>query len=344
MKDRTLKLLSPLLYWSGGFSRAWRAEAGASGPTGVVVTYHRVRAKGEAGRADWLEAERGIDARTLRAHMAFMLRHFTPAPLAEILAGPGDGHRMRFAVTFDDGYEDNLTVAAPLLKSMGIPATAFVVSEYVGTDRRFWWESLAEMVRTTPRTSLSAGEASPDLAALEGALPLETQAQKEEAHRTLVRALNRIEAGRVWGVLDRLGEALGVAARREGRDYRLMDWAQLEAIQAQGFEIGGHTASHANLGAGEPGAIAGEVEGCVTALARRLGRPVRTFAYPYGGPDNRSEAAAKAIERQGCVAAVTTDVGLVRRGTSPWLWPRIDLNKTWGFACAYNVERARRAR
>lgn len=37
-----------------------------------------------------------------------------------------------FTITFDDGYADNLMVAAPILKSFGFTATVFVVTGYVG--------------------------------------------------------------------------------------------------------------------------------------------------------------------------------------------------------------------
>lgn len=44
------------------------------------------------------------------------------------------------AVTFDDGYKDNFMYAAPILKKHGIPATFFVTSGYINTDRIFPWD------------------------------------------------------------------------------------------------------------------------------------------------------------------------------------------------------------
>ena len=37
----------------------------------------------------------------------------------------------RVAITFDDGYLDNLKVAAPILCELGLPFTVFVTSEFV---------------------------------------------------------------------------------------------------------------------------------------------------------------------------------------------------------------------
>ena len=46
------------------------------------------------------------------------------------------------AITFDDGYADNLQVAAPLLAERGLPATFFIVSGTIGSGREFWWDEL----------------------------------------------------------------------------------------------------------------------------------------------------------------------------------------------------------
>lgn len=54
------------------------------------------------------------------------------------------------AVTFDDAYENNLSVAAPVLQSVGAPATLFVCPDLLGRNC-FWWDRLIEIVVTARR-------------------------------------------------------------------------------------------------------------------------------------------------------------------------------------------------
>jgi peptidoglycan/xylan/chitin deacetylase (PgdA/CDA1 family) len=45
------------------------------------------------------------------------------------------GNGSRIAITFDDGYLDNLEIAAPILMEFGLPFTVFVTSEFVRKGR-----------------------------------------------------------------------------------------------------------------------------------------------------------------------------------------------------------------
>ncbi|MBN2311374.1 MAG: polysaccharide deacetylase family protein [Candidatus Hydrogenedentes bacterium] len=83
-----------------------------------ILTYHSVGSR---------EHEMNVSVEAFRAQMAWLAEHCRPIPLAEAAqAAPG------VAVTFDDGYRDNLTHAAPVLHEFGIPATVFVVAGRMG--------------------------------------------------------------------------------------------------------------------------------------------------------------------------------------------------------------------
>jgi len=53
--------------------------------------------------------------------------------------------RRAIAITFDDGYRDNLTVALPLLEKFNLPMTLFVVAGFVDSDGYLSEEELSEL-------------------------------------------------------------------------------------------------------------------------------------------------------------------------------------------------------
>ena len=67
------------------------------------------------------------------------------------------------ALTFDDGYRDNLEVGAPVLERLGLPATFFLVPGILDGTVSPWWETVAWAVQRTPRASVAstAGRPSP---------------------------------------------------------------------------------------------------------------------------------------------------------------------------------------
>ena len=215
------KLASPLLYSSGSYTRAWRRQA-AKRPLALVLVYHRVVADHAAANGHY-GIERGVSAEVFEAQLRFMLKHFVPVQASAVLDETSTP--LRFAVTLDDGYEDNYRVAAPILQKLGICATFFVVSGYVGTDRIFWWEQLAAMMRSTTVLQLDTQAVLPELVRPEGlppVLPLQTDPLREQAYERLCRAIRTDAHAALPGHLERLSVALGVKPREEGR--------QLEAV------------------------------------------------------------------------------------------------------------------
>jgi len=99
----------------------------------------------------------------------------------------------------------------------------------------------------------------------------------------------------------------------------MLDWGQVEELQQEGWEIGGHTLSHPDLRLLSAEAIQGELSGCRDAIAQQLGSPTETFAYPYGHTPEAAIAAVADTFRAGCTT-------VLRRATNeaPEVLPRID--------------------
>jgi peptidoglycan/xylan/chitin deacetylase (PgdA/CDA1 family) len=217
----------------------------------VVLMYHRVA---DVEHDPWRLA---VTPGNFEQHLAVIRERCRPTSLAKLAAGleAGSLPPRSVVVTFDDGYRDNLHVAKPLLEQYEIPATVFVVSGYVDSDRDFWWDELAQL---SGRTSL------PELA-------------NDRAARERLRSLpssQRLDA------LDALWERAGLTRPPATLVSTGREIASLEETGL--IEVGGHTATHAWLPGLTSEEQADEIASGKSALDELLGRPTESFAYPHG--------------------------------------------------------------
>ncbi len=103
-----------------------------------------------------------------------------------------------------------------------------------------------------------------------------------------------------------------------------MTWAQVEALDRDGMEIGSHTVHHPSLPRLNPLALRFELESSRSDLERHLGHPVLDFGYP-GGEFNPT--VVRAVAAAGYLSATTTRSGIARRGDDPLELPRL---RVWG--------------
>lgn len=106
----------------------------------TIVTFHRVNDE---------QPEDGLTCSTEKfsAFCRFFLKHFRVIPLSEQIEGCRRGGNIggTLSVTFDDGYVDNFTIAAPILRKLGVPATFFVTTSFIGTAIVAPWDDGLKM-------------------------------------------------------------------------------------------------------------------------------------------------------------------------------------------------------
>ena len=120
-------------------------------PRAAVLVYHRV---GTGSIDPW---QLTVDPEIFAGQMETLARDWSPMSLEELV----EGFQMRrlperaVAVTFDDGYADNLEVAAPILLEHAIPATLFVATDLIDAGGPPWWDELASLLLEPARLPLT---------------------------------------------------------------------------------------------------------------------------------------------------------------------------------------------
>ncbi|MCI0363820.1 MAG: polysaccharide deacetylase family protein [Phycisphaerales bacterium] len=284
-----------------------------------------------------------VSPRNFSEQMAVLAAHARPVPFTEIDRAIRDDHLPEgaVAVTFDDGYADNLLNAKPVLERYGIPATVFISTGYIGSDRDYWWDELDRLV-------LSAGR-------LPRQLRLEIDQCTYEWDLESSARYNRIA---VWGqrqwkvwhrmaptgrhvIYSALWQLLRVATLedRENALEQLRDWAgtnrtgrsthrsltveELKSL-ADGdlIEIGGHTVNHPSLGAIDESAQRSELCESKRWLEGTLDREVTSFSYPYGSRDDYSAQTVELTKASGYRRACTNVAGVIKQDVDQYQYPR----------------------
>ena len=81
------------------------------------------------------------------AQLDYLKRHFNVVPISELAEGIAQ-HKLKktVAITFDDGFKDNYTNAAPLLDWHNLPATFYVATSALGQEYVYWWDALQDVI------------------------------------------------------------------------------------------------------------------------------------------------------------------------------------------------------
>ena len=85
-----------------------------------------------------------VSSERFRSILSMLQRRYTPISAGDLVSRLETGHPFsdrEVLITFDDGYRDNIEIAAPILESFGFPACFFLTAGYVGTGRTFWWDA-----------------------------------------------------------------------------------------------------------------------------------------------------------------------------------------------------------
>ncbi len=314
-----------------------------AGAAGVILLYHRVA----ASRPD--PQLLCVAPRHFEEHLEVLKHLARPMSLAELVhrSGSASSDTPAVAVTFDDGYADNLLEAAPLLRRHGVPATVFVVGEAVGSRREFWWDELERVLLqpgALPRVLRGPWGGSDGLADLgQDAVYAPDAAQRHaswnvtaavvptERHRLylqLCETLRPLPADQRVAVLEDLAGAC--RAERSGRrSHRPLTPEELARLVEDGLvEVGAHTLTHALLAGLPVDRQRAEIVEGKRLLESVLGREVTSFSYPYGGRRDYTTATVALVREAGFQRACANFPGTVRPDTDVWQLPRV-LVRDW---------------
>ena len=298
--------------WSRGFAQG----------RGVILTLHHVRAAERRGFAPnaLLDITPDFLDRALRLIPAEPHHILSLHDALARLRNPKPG-RFFVALTFDDGYRDNVEEAWPILAKHEAPWTLFVTPGFADRTARLWWLELEEAIRALPRL---------DLALPDGCFIARTEADAEKA-RAFAKLYWRLRRGPEAILLSTISALMAQAGIDPAAlvERECLPWETLRALSgAPGVTIGAHTLTHPMLAKHGVDVARGEIVDSKQRLEAELGIPIRHFAYPVGDPGSAGPRDFELAAEAGFESAVTTRPGhlLPEHAAHLHALPRVSLN------------------
>lgn len=243
----------------------------------LILAYHRVLDIPDEDAFSGDPELVSASTRDFERQMRFVRDHFEPLRFADVLQAMDRGvalPRNSLVVTFDDGHIDNFTHAFPILRSLGVPATIFVSTQYIDApETPFWFDHVAQLMYFAPPGPLHLDQIDFDATLTE-------IRSRRDATEALLRKLKREPNDRRVAVVRELAQRLGEHVASPQR--AAMNWSEVREMAAAGIEFGSHTVSHPVLAQLDDEAIRQELAESRATIRAQTGQPVETIAYPIG--------------------------------------------------------------
>lgn len=304
---------------------------------GLVLMYHGF------GRADIDPWGLFVSPANFDAHLEVL--HDTAHPMSlDDLVVAREGNRLprrAVAITMDDGYANVADVALPILEAQQIPATLFAISAPLIEGGEYWWDRLATLILVpgTLPAHLDIGTGRSRLTLELGSAAAYSDKQWKADHRFR----DGDKPGPRMALYLRLWKHCMTLDHRDRNELlsELADWAgvsfqprtshrnvtvgELRQLDGDVVTIGGHTMTHPLLPELSFRRQRKEIVENKRHLESVLGRPLRSFSYPFGGHNTESVAAVRSAGYQ---MAVTTKPTPVSSATDRFRVGRFDV-KDW---------------
>jgi len=247
--------------------------------------------------------------------------HGTPVSLPDIVDATVSGEKLpkrSFAITFDDGFENNFSVAAPVLAQLKIPATFYVTTNFIESNGASWIDIIEHVVETKSEFSLSL-----PFAELNGSYA--GRDQKLDLLNRIRRVVKSDSQINPYEFAEEIKRQLGVQAFECDQELdQKMSWHQVRELAADSlFTIGGHGETHRILEYLDQHDLEQEIANCMTALRCNLQTEVLHFSYPEGLAYCYSQRVINEIRTHGIVCAPTAEPGVNHVGDDLFRLKRI---------------------
>jgi peptidoglycan/xylan/chitin deacetylase (PgdA/CDA1 family) len=278
----------------------------------IILLYHRI----VDDQTKYLDKGPGMHhhVRDFAQEIPYLKKHYQVLPMDEVVAHIKSGKgfdRPTVAITFDDGYRDNYTIAYPVLKKYDVPATIFLTTSLIGSEERTWTDQIEHALLQTYREYVVV----PALFG-EERISIRTKGEKRSICIELASKLKSMPDSRRKELLRDIFESLRVNGSDpvEPGKRIMLNWDEVREMARNGITFGNHSHTHPILSRMSVQEAKEEILISKKIIEDQLGFEVKHFAYPNGRAEDFTEEMRDYCQEIGfdSVASVIFGVNTVR--------------------------------
>jgi peptidoglycan/xylan/chitin deacetylase (PgdA/CDA1 family) len=253
----------------------------------VILLYHRIVDENSTYLNKGAVVHHHI--KDFKREIPFFMRNFQTISMDEVVSHMKLGKGFRkpsIAITFDDGYLDNYTLAYPLLKNYGIPATIYLTTSLVGTKDTIWTEKIGLAFLETQKSYFNFEPLFGD-----ETVSIKSKEEKERASSKVSEALKLKPDDERRKLMQQLFERLEVNDKSEGHfgERMMLNWDEVQEMRKDGITIGSHSHTHPILSRMPIQRAKDEILNSKKVIEKMVGIEVKHFSFPNGREKDFSE-------------------------------------------------------
>ncbi|HLO30387.1 MAG TPA: polysaccharide deacetylase family protein [Anaerolineales bacterium] len=276
-------------------------------------------------------------------HLEILRRYAWPISLEELTSALRKDRLPRggVAITFDDGYADNLHDAKPLLERHDIPATIFVTAGQVGRRKEFWWDELERLLLQPgilPETlslevngneyywdtseAIRYAEEDYEIYRAWHVEKPDDPTPRHKLYRSIYLLLHSLYETEQQEIIEQLKIWAGWDAAYRPAHRTLTEAEVFLLAKGSLIKVGAHTMTHPALARLPVSMQCEEIMQSKACLEEILGHRVDSFAYPHG---SYSDETISLIKAGGFTCACSSDTAVVSPGADIFCLPRYSM-------------------
>ena len=292
-----------------------------------ILLYHGVTSAQSQGIENF--SGKHVLAKEFKKQMEYLSRNQNVVSLREgtrLLNQENSDDKDYVCVTFDDTYENMYTDAFPILKEAKVPATFFISTGYIDSQKMFWTDKLENIFNIC-----EPGNYSIDNEKIKKEFILSEDNLLEDKIRSTreVKAVIKKECtpSQRDKIIEDLSTSLGVPEYENSKNtsnYHNLTSQQIKEISDHElFDIGGHSVNHEILSFLSEEEIKHEVEESIRCLESVTGKKIDLYSYPEGQRHHYNDMVISILKKNGIEICPSAVHGINEGKTSPFHLKRV---------------------